>query len=76
MRLRPYFFQYSSETTQTVLKELEKIKAEQLTDKYFLRFELTSKQKQILSFYDVAKADVLEYVRKLNDTIESNKTGA
>ena len=76
LRLRPYFFQYSSETTQTVLKELEKIKAEQLTDKYFLRFELTSKQKQILSFYDVAKADVLEYVRKLNDTIESNKTGA
>ena len=76
LRLHPYFFRNSSETTQTVLKELEKIKAEQLTDKYYLRYELTSRQKQILSFYDVGKAEVLEYVTKLNETIKSNRAGA
>ena len=76
LRLKPYFFQYSSETTQTVLKELEKVKAELLMNKYHLRYELTSRQKQILSFYDIRKDDVLNYVSKLNETFSLCQTGA
>ncbi len=75
LRLKPYFFQYSSETTQTVLKEMEKIKAEQINDKYYLRYELTSRQKQILSFYEEDKNGVLEYVDKLNETAKLWKMG-
>lgn len=76
LRLKPFFFQYSSETTQTVLKELEKIKAEKLTDNYYLRYELTAKQKQILSFYELRKDDVLHYVTKINETSQLCETGA
>lgn len=71
--LRPYFVQYSSETTQTVLKEMEKIKAEILSDKYSLRYSLTSKQKQILSFYDLTLADVNDYVSSVNRYHEYNE---
>ena len=66
-RLRPYYFQYSSRTSQTVLKEMEKIKAEKLKDDYHLRYALTSHQKQILSFYGLRQTDILNYVRKLNE---------
>ena len=72
--LKPYFIQYSSETSQTVLKEVEKIKAEELCGKYRLRYALTSKQKQILSFYDLTLKDVSNYVDTINNLIPiSNK---
>ena len=64
--LKPYFIQYSGETTQTVLKEMEKVKAEKLTDKYDLRYALTARQKQIMSFYELTIADAREYVSKIN----------
>ena len=66
MQLKPFFFQYSSETTQTVLKELEKIKAELIGKKYLLRYPLTSKQKQILSFYELDASSVSSLVKNLN----------
>lgn len=64
--LRPYFVQYSNETTQTVLKEMEKIKVERLNGKYSLRYSLTLRQKQILSFYGLTLTDVLDYVATVN----------
>ena len=77
MKLKPYFFQYSSETTQTVLKELDKIKAEQIGKKYYLRYALTSRQKQILSFFELSKNDMLDYVNSVNETIKLNdETGS
>lgn len=76
LRLRPYFIQYTNETTQTVLKELEKVKAEKLTDKYVLRYELTNRQKQIFSFYDMRKDDALHYVDKINTTFSLIDEGA
>ena len=46
-RLRPYYvhLQYSSRISQTVLKEMEKIKAKELKEKYCMRYALTSHQK-------------------------------
>ena len=66
--MRPYFIQYSSETSQTVLKEMEKIKAEKLSQKYSLRYSLTARQKQILSFYGLTLNDVQDYILTLNRT--------
>lgn len=68
-RLRPYYVQYSSRTSQTVLKEMEKIKAEELKEKYYMRYALTSHQKQILSFYDLRLDDVRSYVLSLNERL-------
>lgn len=76
MRLRPYFIQYSSDTTRTVLKELEKIKVEELNGKYRLRYALTSRQKQILSFYDMNSSSTTEYVDSVNRTVSlADKNG-
>lgn len=71
-RLKPYFFQYSSETTQTVLKELEKIKAEMIGKNYLLRCPLTARQKQILSFYETDRKAIDEYIKSLNLAVELN----
>ena len=59
-----------------MLKELEKVKAEKLTDKYVLRYELTNRQKQIFSFYDMRKDDALHYVDKINTTFSLIDEGA
>lgn len=67
--LKPYYLQYSGETSQTVLKEMEKIKVENLGKKYDLRYALTNKQKQILSFYELTLPDVREYVSTVNRTL-------
>lgn len=75
MRLRPYFVQYSSETSQTVLKELEKIKAEDFDGKYRLRFALTARQKQILSFYDMNSASAQRYTDSVNDMMKTIDNG-
>ena len=69
LTLKPYFVQYSSETTQTVLKEMEKIKVEELGGKYRQRFALTNRQKQILSFYGMTGRDVSDYTDSLNVTV-------
>ena len=70
MNLRPYFIQYTSETSQTVLKEMDKIKAEQLNKKYRLRYALTARQKQILSFYDMNSKSILNYVDSVNENLK------
>ena len=70
VRLKPYFYQYSSETTQTVLKELEKIKAEKIGLQYLLRCPLTARQKQILSFYEVDNHKVQKYIAELNLSLQ------
>ena len=72
-RLRPYFIQYSGETSQTVIKEMEKVKVEMLGGKYRPRYALTNRQKQILSFYDMTFADVLHYAKTANDTATTAK---
>lgn len=68
--LKPYFLQYSSETSQTVLLELDKIKAEKLDDRYLLRCALTARQKQILSHFDLRTQDVFKLIDDLNFTLD------
>ena len=72
MELKPYFFQYSSETTQTVLKEMEKIKAELIGKNYLLRCPLTAKQKQIFSFYEMDASYLSAFVKDLNFAVSIN----
>ena len=67
-KLEPYFLQYSSETSQTVLLELDKIKAEEINSIYVLRFALTSVQKQIMALFGLTLKDVYELIEKLNFT--------
>ena len=69
MRLKPYFIQYYNETSQTVLREIDRIKAEEIGNRYCLRQALTSRQKQILSFYEKSISDVKEYISSVNDTL-------
>lgn len=66
--IRPYVLQYSSETSQTVLCELDKIKAEYIKSAYVLRYALTSRQKQLLSLFDMNVTDVTDMVKTLDFT--------
>ncbi|MDY2889064.1 MAG: hypothetical protein SOU19_05790 [Candidatus Caccosoma sp.] len=66
LKLKPYFLQYSSETSQTVLLELDKIKAEEINDKYILRYALTVRQKQILALFDLTIKDVYNIIDTIN----------
>ena len=59
---------YATQTPKC-LKEMEKIKVENLGKKYDLRYALTNKQKQILSFYELTLPDVREYVSTVNRTL-------
>ena len=66
LKLRPYFLQYSNETSQTILLELDKIKAEEINNKYILRYALTARQKQILALFDLTLKDVYKIVDDIN----------
>lgn len=66
LKIKPYVLQYSNETSQTVLLELDKIKVEEINDSYILRYALTSKQKQILSLFDLTLRNVLDYSERIN----------
>ena len=68
LTLRPYFLQYSSETSQTVLLELDKIKAEEINDEYILRYALTARQKQILALFNLTIKDVYQTLDSINFT--------
>lgn len=68
LTLKPFFLQYSSETSQTALLELDKIKAEEINDTYVLRYALTSRQKQILSLFGLTIKDVYKIIEKINFT--------
>lgn len=66
LTLKPYFLQFSLETSQTVLLELDKIKAEELEKTFILRYALTARQKQILSLFDLTIKDVYKCIEDLN----------
>ena len=69
VKLKPYFLQYSSETSQTVLLELDKIKAERFGDSYKLKYALTAKQKQILALFDMTAKHIYESLDLLNQNM-------
>lgn len=63
--LRSYFLQYPNETSQTVLRELDKIKTEKIKSAYILRYALSARQKQILSLFDLNKDDVMAAIHNI-----------
>lgn len=69
LKLKPYFLQYSSETSQTALLELDKIKAEQFNGSYKLKYALTSKQKQILALFDLTIKNIYETLEIVNENV-------
>ena len=68
LTLKPYFLQYSSETSQTALLELDKIKAEEINKDYILRYALTARQKQILALFGLTIKDVYKMLEDINFT--------
>ncbi len=64
--MKPYFHQYPSETTQTVIMEMSKVVAQKIRDKYVLRYALTNRQKQILSHYYMDKRNVINLINEIN----------
>lgn len=56
--MAPYFRQYSSETSQSVIGEMGKIKLDKIGSALVMTSPLTNRQKQIMSFYSLGKKDV------------------
>ena len=65
---------HASETSQTIIEELNKIKVEKLIGRYILRYALIAKQKQILSYFDLTQGDVVKLVKEINDTLNLKDT--
>ena len=74
IKTKGYKLLYSSETSQTIIEELNKIKVEKLSGRYILRYALTAKQKQILSYFDLTQSDVVKLVNEINDTLNLKDT--
>lgn len=68
IRLKNYVIGHSSETTQTILLELDKIKAEEIQGKYVLRYALTAKQREILTYFGLTLKDVYKAIDAINFT--------
>lgn len=64
--LKPYFKQYSQETSNTVLAELNKIKIQKYNGQYVLDCALTNRQKQILSFFNMNQKSVYDLIKEKN----------
>lgn len=56
--MAPYFRQYSSETTQSVISEMGKIKLDKIGRSLALISPLTNRQKQIMSFYSLSRKNI------------------
>lgn len=56
--MAPYFRQYSSETTQSVISEMGKIKLDMIGKSLALISPLTNRQKQIMSFYSLSRKNI------------------
>lgn len=66
--MREFFTERQNETSETVLLEADKICAEYLKDRYVLRYSLTQKQRQIISFFGLRQIDIEKAVQELNVT--------
>lgn len=62
----PYFVETSNETTQTLLLSANQIKAQKISSSYHMQYELTKEQKQILSYFELDKKDVINLIDEIN----------
>lgn len=70
LKMAPFKLQYSSETSQTLIKEIDKIQAEKIGNQYISRYSLTSKQRQILALFGLSHNDVIKVIKDLNETVK------
>ncbi len=70
LKMAPYKLQYSSETSQTLIKEIDKIQAEKIGNQYISRYALTARQRQILALFGLRHSDVVEVIKDLNETVK------
>ena len=68
--MAPYKLQYSSETSQTLIKELDKIQLEKISGTYISRYALTSRQRQILALFGLRYNDVVSAIKIVNQTMK------
>ena len=68
--MAPYKLQYSSETSQTLIKELDKIQLEKISGIYISRYILTSRQRQILALFGLRYNDVVSAIKIVNQTMK------
>lgn len=66
----PFFIQYTSESSQTIIAELEQIRAVKNGSNYQLRQPITSKQKQILSYFGMNIPSLISYVREFDEIVK------
>lgn len=57
-KMEPYFTQYRSETSQSVINEMGKVKLEKLNGSIIPLCPLTGRQKQIMSFYNLTNRNL------------------
>lgn len=64
-----FLFQNTSETSQTIILEANKITCEKLSKNYIPRYALTNKQKQLLSFIKINQQNVNSLIEEINATL-------
>lgn len=57
-KMEPYFKQYQSETSQSVINEMGKVKLEKLNGSIIPLCPLTGRQKQIMSLYSLTNRNL------------------
>lgn len=65
-KCKSYLFEYRSETTQTILAEINKIIIQKINTEYVLKYSLTKRQKQILAQYFISYKNVDDLVKEIN----------
>ena len=62
--MEPYFFQYKNETTQSVINEMGKIKLDNINGTIVQLCPLTSRQKQMMSFYKLTNKNIVDLIEE------------
>lgn len=70
LTMAPYKLQYPSETSQTLIKELDKIQLDKISGTYISRYALTSRQRQILALFGLRHNDVVAAMKTVNQTMK------
>ena len=70
LTMAPYKLQYPSETSQTLIKELDKIQLDKISATYISRYSLTSRQRQILALFGLRRNDIVTAMNTVNQTLK------
>lgn len=62
--MEPYFIQYRSETTQSVINEMGKVKLDSISGSIVPLCPLTNRQRQIMSFYKLTNKNITSLIKE------------